>query len=143
MNYTIAAIPIPLLDVVWPKCEPILKRATDLSHGETTTNIAYQKILNGHTLLLTVVDEGEIIACVTAEVRTFDSGLKALFLPLVAGDDMDGWIEQIYNISILLAKEHGCGEVRGICVRKGWSRKLKPLGWEDCHTVMRYKIGEH
>lgn len=138
---TIAAIPVNLIDVVWPQAEPLLKKAIDLTN-EVTLESVYSRLKSGDDLLLTVSKGPDIIAAITLEIRTFDSGVKALWLPLVGGDMMAEWMDRVLEVSEAIAKDFSCGELRGIAVRKGWMRKLAPLGWEEVCTIVKKTVGD-
>lgn len=138
--YKIAAIPIPLVDVVWHIVEPILQRVVDVSHDEISCESIKEHVLKGNVLLLAICRDDQIIAVNTAEVRTFDTGKKALYIPVVGGEDLDNWMDQFLNVAKLIAVEHGCEELRGIAVRRGWLKKLAPLGWKENCTIVSFDL---
>ena len=141
-NYTIAACPCTIIDLIWDKVKHILELPINLSHGEATLTSTYNKLKSGESLLITISDKDVVIAVCTIEVRTFESGIKALYIPLIGGKNMNLWMDRFIEIAKGIAKDFGCTELRGIAVRKGWMRKLQPLGWEEVSTVIKYNIGE-
>lgn len=141
VNYTISAVPVTMLDLVWDRAAPLLKLPIDLSADELTLDSVYQRIKSGNTLLLTVSNGPDIIAVVTAEIRSFDTGMKALYLPLIGGTDMENWFDRMHDIAAAIAKDFDCQELRGIAVRKGWLRVLKDKGWSEVSTIVKYPLG--
>lgn len=141
-GYTISAIPVTLIDVLWDKVKPLLMMPVNLSHGEIDIANVYERLKNGDALLLTVSKGREIIAVVTLEVREFESGLRTLHMPLVGGTDMKNWMERCIEISKAIAKDFNCTELRGTAVRKGWLRVLRDKGWEEVATIVKCPIGE-
>lgn len=140
-DYIISAIPVTLIDVVWPQVEPLLMMPIDVSHGECDIEVIYQQLKNGNILLLTVSDGPDIIAVMTLEVRVFDSGLRTLYVPLIGGTDMEKWLSRAMSIVKAIAKDFDCTELRGVAVRKGWLRVLKNAGWEEVSTTVKCHIG--
>lgn len=137
-GYVIAAIPPTLIDVVWSECVKYVQDVVDVSHDEITVDSVKQRCLDGHSLLLIVSRQGEIIAVNLLELRTFDSGIKALYVPVVGGTDMDIWMDQFLDVVKAIAKDFGCRELRGLAARPGWVRKLKSRGWEEVTIAMRH-----
>lgn len=138
--YKIAAIPIPLVDVLWETIEPILQRVVDVAHDEINCESIRQRVLRGDVLLLVICKGEEIIAVNTAEVRIFDTGKRALYIPIVGGDELDGWMHQFLEVAKSIAIEYKCEELRGLAARRGWLKKLAPLGWKEAHTVVSFDI---
>lgn len=139
-NLIIAAVPATLIEVLWDKVTPHLQRVVDVAHGEITLDSVKAKLIRGDALLITISDQDSIIAVNTMEVRYFDSGRKAMFIPITGGDNLDLWMDRFLKVAKAIAKDHGCDELRGLAVRKGWMRKLAPYGWEEVHTVISCKI---
>jgi hypothetical protein len=138
--YTIAAIPEELLELAWPEAAPHIKKATDLSHGEATVETVKKRVFEGSAILLVVYKEGKIIAAITGEVREFDTGVRALFWPIIGGTEMDLWFDPMYDAMLTVAKAMGCTEMRGIAVRNGWLRRLRNYGWEEVSISVRCPV---
>lgn len=138
----IAAVPLTMIDLIWDRVEPILALPVAKAHWELTLEAIKDKLKRGEALLMTVSRGSHIIAAATIEVRTFDTGNKALYIPLVGGTEMDSWMHRFLDICKAIAKDFGCEELRGIAVRKGWLRKLCDLGWEEVSVTIKCKVGE-
>ena len=139
-NIIIAACPCTMILLIWERVVPLLELSIALAHGEVTINTLKQKLLRGEALLITVSRGADIIAVNTVEVRHFESGLKALYIPLIGGTEMEEWMDRFLNIVSAIGKDLGCTELRGIAARKGWIRKLKPRGWSEVSTIIKCDI---
>lgn len=141
-NLVIAAIPQTMIDLIWDRVAPQLERPIALSHGEVTLESIKRRLITGDVLLITVSRGTEIIAVNTVEVRESESGLRALYIPLIGGSEMEDWMDRFLDIVKAIAKDFNCTELRGIAARKGWMRKLKPLGWSEVSTIIKCDVGE-
>ena len=136
-KYTISAIPCTLVELLWPQLEPHIQRATDLVPFETYTAAIKERLLSADTMALTVSIGTDIIAVITLEVREFDTGNKALFMPIVGGNEMFEWFDQCMSVIEAIAKDMGCQELRGLAARSGWMRVLKDKGWSEVYVTVR------
>ncbi len=138
----IAAVPCTMIDIIWDKVRPLLQLVVDKSPEDIVESVTKEHLINGDLLLVTISRRSDIIAINVLDVRELDSGIKALYVCITAGSEMDSWIERFLEIVTAIAKDHNCVEIRGFAVRNGWIRKMKPYGWEELFTTLRYKIGE-
>jgi len=141
-NLVIAAVPQTMIGLIWDRVVPHLEKPISLSHGEVTLDSIKRRLISGDVLLITISRESEIIAVNTVEVRESESGLRALFIPLIGGSEMNEWMDRFLDIVKAIAKDLNCTELRGIAARKGWMRKLKPLGWSEVSTIIKCDVGE-
>ncbi len=138
----IAAVPSNMINIIWDKVEPLLEMVVRKSPEDIVAEVTKEELLKGALLLVTISRGTDIIAVNVLDVRTLDSGIKVLYIPITAGSEMDLWIDRFLEIATAIAKDYNCVELRGLAVRNGWLRKLKPHGWEELFTTIRYKIGE-
>ena len=139
-EHYIAAVPVEMIDLVWDKVEPLVESVIAVSGGEVTTESTYKSLKQGVSLLVLICKGSEITAINTVEIRTLDSDMKVLYILLVSGSELDEWIDLFLEWVERLGKMNGCEELRGIASRKGWSKKMKSLGWEHIKTVVGIKI---
>ena len=139
-NYIISAVPVTLIDVVWPQCMEHIQRVVEKAHGEITLDSVKARLMTGNSLLITISKGVDIVACNVLEVRVMDSGLRALYIPITGGNDLDQWMPRFLEVAKAIAKDYQCTELRGLAVRKGWMRVLKSHGWEEVHTVIKCNI---
>jgi len=137
MNYSITMVPALLLNVLWDKIEPHVARVVDASAGEITVESVKEKALSGKSCFIAIVKGSEIIAVNTVEVCTYDSGMKALLIPVVGGNEAFEWGPSFLAYCDQLAKELGCQEMRGFSTRESWKRVLKDFGWAESHFVIK------
>jgi len=141
-NLIIGVVPYSMIDLIWDKVEPLLDKVVVKSPEDISSNVVKAELKLGRKALSTVSRGTEIIAINVLDIRTLDTGLKVLYIPITAGSEMENWLDQFLEIAIAIAKDNGCVELRGMAVRNGWLHKLKPRGWEELFTTIRYKIGE-
>lgn len=141
-KYMISAVPVPLIEVVWPQCIEHIQRVVEKAHGEITLESVKARLMTGNSLLVTISKGVEIVACNILEVRVMDSGLRALYIPITGGNDLDKWMPRFLEVAKAIATDYQCTELRGLAVRKGWMRVLKSHGWEEVHTVIKCNIEE-
>lgn len=139
-NYVLACVPVTLVNVLWRIVEPFIKLVVDVANNEITADSIKQRCLKGDAMLVCVCKEDQVIAVNLLEVRVFETGLKALYIPVVGGTEMDHWCEQFLQLANAIAKDLNCTELRGLAARHGWVKKLKPLGWEEGNITMYCKV---
>ena len=142
MTTAVVEIPTALLPVFWDKIEVLLAPAIRRSNGEVTTESAKRRALAGETTIFVIISEAQIICAYTLEILTYESGLRALAMPLVGGAGMLKIPTEMMASLEGVAKRCGCSEIRGMSARAGWTRTLEPLGWTLGHTVVNYKLKE-
>lgn len=139
-DYVVAGIPQNLIEVLWDDLAPHLQRVVDVAHNEITLDSIKAKALRGDSLIVPICKGKEIVAVNTVEVRTFDSGEKALFIPVTGGDELDGWMEQFLEVAKGIAKDYQCTKLRGVAARKGWLRVLKNQGWKEVNISIECEV---
>lgn len=141
MSYKIAAVPQTLVESVWHMLEPHIKRVVEIVDEETTIDTVKEKAICGDVLLLAISKESDIIAVMTLDIRDFDTGMKALFIPMLGGDEFFEWFDQAFAVVKAIAKDFGCSQIRA-AGRRGWTKALRPHGWEEQYTIIKYDIGD-
>ena len=141
-NYNIVALPPTLVEVLWDKIVPHLKKAIEISNGELTEEGIKRVLLSGSNMALLICRNEHIVAVHTLEVRELSEGLRVLHINAIGGEEMGTWFEQYVLVMRAIAKDLNCTEVRGCAVRNGWLRYLKGLGFEKISSTVRLKLGE-
>lgn len=139
VDYLLAAITPDNLHRVWDECVPHIERVVEASHGDITLASTRNRIVAGDLQLFAIHRHGEVVAVFCTDVQILESGMRALRVPIIGGDEMDGWIDQAVNAWRVLAKELMCDCVRGVG-RAGWARRLKSYGVEAAHVVYQLDI---
>jgi hypothetical protein len=140
MSLKLVAIPTNMVDVMWDKIVPYIDIVVELSHGELESESTKLKAIDGEILLVAVCDGTDIIAVNILEVRIFESGKRAMCIPVVGGTRMAEWKYDFLKLAHQLARDFNCEELRGFAVRKGWLRELKDDGWEEVYTTVSCKV---
>jgi hypothetical protein len=140
MSYQLSAIPPSLIDYVWPVCIPYLERVIKLAPKELSLDVIRAHVMSGDATMCFVTQGEKLTHVITLEVRVFPSGLKAMYMPIVAGDGMEDCFDEILDKVKDAARTLGCHELRGLAARDGWLRRLKKEGWEQVHTVISCEI---
>jgi len=141
--HTINHVPKNLVPFIWPRVAKLFEKSIELACGECTENTEYDKLMTGRTSLFIVQDKDfNISLAFTTHVMEYDTGLRAMYIPMMGGTGLDSLCHIFMPAAIGIAKINKCTEIRGMSVRNGWLRKLKKYGWESVHEVIHYKIGE-
>lgn len=147
----IVVIPPNLIEVVWPQVEPLMNQV--INRAPEDINIEYQKeqLLTGKTWLMAVCEGKNIIAINILKVEEYETGLRVLCNPIVAGTRLNEWMEDAINVAEAIAKDYKCTKFRGFSVRglenkkDAWLRMLnsgKRKGWKAVHTLIELDIEE-
>lgn len=131
-----------MIDLIWDKVLPLLKVIEDKSPEDVSIEVVKDQLRNGDTLLVISSRDSEVIAINILEVCTLDTGIKVLYIPITSGSEMELWLENFLDLAKVIAKDFNCVELRGLSVRNGWMRKLKPFGWEELLVTIRCKLGD-
>jgi hypothetical protein len=138
----IAVVPWTMIDLIWEKVLPVIKLAADKAPEDVCCKVVHDELLKGDKLLVAISRGADIVAVNVLDMRTLDTGIKILYIPITAGAEMNLWMSDFLEFAKVIAKAHGCVELRGLAVRNGWMKKLKPHGWEEMFTTIRCKLGE-
>jgi hypothetical protein len=138
----IAAVPITMIDLIFPKCIPHLERVIEKAPDDINLEGIERSFKNGSRMLVTVSEGDQVIACNVLETCTHDTGHKVLYIPITGGDRLDEWMDRFLEIANAIALDLGCHELRGIASRAGWLRMLKAKGhdWYRLHEVVGCKV---
>ena len=139
-EYNFLCVPPHLVEVLWDKIEPHMQRVVDASGGEITCDTMKQKALNDKCMFILVACGADVVAVNSIEICTYDSGLKAMLIPVVGGHEAFEWGPNFLSFCNDLAKGSGCTEMRGFSSRQSWLRVLKDYGWYESHFVIKCEV---
>lgn len=140
MSLNLSAVPPSLIDVIYPMIEYQINRVIDKAENDISSDTTKRRLKNGETMLIVINDEDEIIAVNILEVMEFETGHRALYIPITAGERMSEWLEDFLKMAMDIAKDLNCQELRGISCRPGWIKALKSHGWYNINTVIGCKV---
>jgi len=141
-DLTITSVPTTLIDYIWDEVEEMLERVIKKAPDDLVSEVIKERLKAGENMLMIIYRDTELVAALVLDVRTLDSGVRYLSIPVIAGSEMDEWAEDFLDIARAIAKDYNCTELRGMAARPGWLRYLKSKGWEECFTTVRCYIGE-
>ena len=128
------------INEVWPQVKPLMERVVKKAPDDMSIYKTRTRLYEGLTLLVTISEGSKIVAINTLTVETLDSGMKILCIPITSGDRMDEWLERFLEVARAIARDHGCEELRGLSVRKGWMKVLAEHGWKESHVIIKCKV---
>ena len=140
MKYSIVMIPPNIIELLWDKIEPHVQRVVDASAGEITAETIKLKAQSGASTFILIADGTNVVAVNTVEVCIYDSGLKALLIPVVGGNEAFEWGPAFLEFCNQIAKDLGCKEMRGFSTRESWKRVLKDYGWYESHFIIKRDV---
>jgi hypothetical protein len=124
----------------WDALLPHIERVVKRNNEEFTTESIKGRAVSGNGLMIAVFKDEEIVAVNTVEVVVYDSGLRSLLIPVLAGSEIVEWGEALLNLCTDIAKQFNCTELRAMAIRNGWIKVLKDFGWQEKHAVITMQI---
>lgn len=137
-GFVFALCPPYFVDAIWSQVEPILKRVVTVSNGELTCEGIYRRARLGETRLVIIMKGFEIVAVNVMDIVEFDSGLRAMYIPITGGDYIDEWLLDSLEVAKAIARDYNCTQLRGLATRPGWLKKLP--GWEKITDIIKYEV---
>ena len=121
----------------WDFLSREIRIALDTGDGESTEIDICKKALNNQAQIWVVQDEEGIKNVTVTEIIQYAT-FKTLHIITTTGDGFDEYSEQ-HKVLEEYAKEINAKHIE-FWGRKGWLRKLKPMGYKESYTVMRKEI---
>ena len=140
MDLNLSAVPPSLIDVIYPMVEYQINRVIDRAQNDISSETIKKRLKSGETMMIIINDEDEIIAVNILEVTEFETGHRALYIPITAGERMSEWLDDFLKMAMDIAKDLKCNELRGISCRPGWIKALKSHGWYNINTVIGCEV---
>lgn len=116
----------------WGTIEPLLKRATDRTHGCYEPIDVFVQGMAGQAGFWFIEDDGKLDAVVVTEIRQFPRK-RALVINFIAGRRLAEWWSPFVESMDEHARQRECSEIMAYA-RKGWVRYWKSRGIAE--TVM-------
>jgi len=128
----LVCVPPTAASIVWPRVEQLVRAAVEATDLGTLAEIA-NDVLVGRMLLWLALDNNELLAVATTELRRTEHSLVCVITSCAGrlGGDLHQLLAGIENF----ARAEGCSCVR-LFGRRGWARKLK------AHYVQRHVVLE-
>ena len=120
---------------VWPKVEAAVRKGLMHTDGDTASSeLLYREVLEGRAIMWAGHKDSEISLVVIFDIRLIGSR-RMVFIKMLAGNDLDQWIEDGLCLLKDYAKIIGAEGIRTSC-RPGLARLLKRRGWKKKAVVM-------
>lgn len=140
-SIVISAIPSEKLDEIWLDVSNILKPGIAKTNGELTEESLKEYIEDGHAMLMVATSSNIVMAAIVVELVHYVSGQSAISVLTASGFEVDSWIEELMSKLEKLAYDMNCYKV-SIVGRRGWIKKLSPLGYSQDVVLLNKRIGD-
>lgn len=114
-----------------------IKKAQDKGDGESSPVDLCRKALNNQAQFWCVINEEGIKNVTVTEIIQY-SNFKTLHIITTTGENFEEY-SHCHKALEDYAKEINAKSIE-FWGRKGWLRKLKPMGYKESYTVMRMEI---
>ena len=141
-TYKISIVPSNMVEMVWDKVGPMIQTVVDLVPTNFCINAQKEYLVTGEKVLIAVTEDEKLLAVITSEIQTFETGFKILYVPIVSGSRMREWMDDVMTVLISLAKQHGCKEIRGQGLKDSWGRTMKKYDMKKVSTIFKMEIKE-
>jgi len=133
---TLKSVPSYDIDAVWHDIVGYLDFTETRSHGTMSAESIRDAIRDRDMQAMVVVDDdNEIIGVAVTELRSSPTGTRVLHIVALAGDRFDEWQEEGDRILRKWALSIEAPVVQ-LVGRRGWVKRLKPLGWQEDAVMM-------
>lgn len=126
-------IPADLLPDSWPEIEPFINALAANGSGRYKTLDYVRAIAERDMQLWAALDDGNVLAIMLSEMRTYPNAKVARLIG-VNGGDMAEWVGHMPQVE-RWAKIQGASVLEA-CAPVGWERVLKPYGFKKTHVVL-------
>lgn len=133
-DYKIYGILSQYIDVVWRNAKPFIQNALKYGDNKYTLDSVKKALISRDMQLWLIYLNANIKGIVVTEIIQYPNK-KYLTIVLLSGVEFDAWAYHWSTIKEWAIGE-GCEAVQ-VFGRPGWERKLKTLGFEKIHTVLR------
>lgn len=125
------------IDLIWSEASPIIEQA--LAHADSKYSLedVYGFIQSRDMQLWAIYNNKGLQGITVTQIICYPQE-KRLLIVFLAGIDFDKWINLWFPMRDW-AKEEGCTACE-IFGRPGWERRLKEIGFEKIHTVLKVEI---
>lgn len=124
-----------LINQLWPKVEPLLAKATEISEGRYEIDDLHDKLINEDDWHLWCVYEPDltVVAAITSTFTHYPQGL-ALHGQFLGGDRLHDWQDMFCEMFDRWARDHGAKFIE-FTGRAGWVRPLQRNGYRPVFTI--------
>ena len=128
------------IEKIWPLVKDHVQSALDRNQNFRDHSDVKENCIKGLEQLWVIVDKKDNVhgVCITqiVEQKNYNIGL----VRIATGHDLPLWVDKIKDFEDWAFKNCDCKKIE-IYGRPGWSRMLKPLGYDFTHVQMDKFIG--
>ncbi len=135
LNVNWSGVPKAHLAEMFPLVSHFIVEALDTTFGEESLEEIAEKLRTGNMQMWVLGDEDDysILGVVLTKVQTCGK-TKLLNLSLCSGEAFDSWTPHLAMLEEW-GRAQGCEYVTATG-RRGWKRKLKPLGYKEKYVTL-------
>lgn len=111
----------------WGAIEPLLREATDRTHGCYEPIDILAQALVRKVVIWTVQADTDLLAVIVTEPRQFPRK-QVLDIPFLAGERLEEWWPLFVEMMERHARECRCEAITALCGRAGWERFWRQHG---------------
>jgi len=126
--------------LLWPKVKNHLQLVADNAPDELTVYGIKKRLFAGDETLLLITRGEEILACMVASIKTFDTGKRALYIPVLGGRELAEWMPSVHEQLIDLARQADCDMVQALGARRGWIKAIPGIDTSNCRVTITLEI---
>ena len=119
------------IDAYWHIVAPMIEPALN---EELLLEDVYNKLLNEKMGLISISDDGEIVAACVVEFVTYPR-IRAMRVVALGGEKMKKWLSQLIEFLDTWAVENRMDRIEQMG-RDGWTRVLDKYGYQERYTFM-------
>ena len=128
------------IDLVWPLVAEYLHSAVQEANGEYDLQDIYDALQKNMMRLWVTYDDFGIVKAAAVCTINFFPHKKICFIMFTGGVNVDEWCtDQTLSAIESWAKENGASTMQ-VFGRKGWIKKLKPLGFKEKYWVLTKEL---
>lgn len=133
----VAAIDVPKY---WSDIRDQVEEAMLTTRGKYRAHHIFCFLLKGSMQLWLALEESKILAFALSEIIQYPAGAKMLRVICVAGSEREKWQHLMSKLEATAIK-NGCTDME-LQARPGWSRIMKPQGYEITHNQLNKYLKE-
>jgi len=113
-------------------------KALKYAHGETSPEDMVKAFQEGRMQVWAVFDDAKLVGVATTEVVDYPR-LAVLRVVTLQGSNLSVWASHLLEALLTFCKEQGLERIE-VVGRRGWVRKLAPLGFREIYSVVAREV---
>jgi len=126
------------IDVVWDQLSPQIERALKHGAGDATSSEFLRQFVKRGDAVMWAIHGESLVACIVVSVRQHPCK-RTVFVELVAGSDLDQWIDEIEETLIKYRDLTGSDTIEASCRHGLAGRLMRRDRWARKAILMELK----